>query len=402
MIMRWRKFIIRNVIIVTLLAAIISLVLPHKFKSTATILPPTSEQSGMLGFLTMNLPGDIAGLSRFMGGLPGLSSPSDLYAAIMQSSRIKNTIIRKYDLKKEFKVKTMHDAGKALDKIVSISVSMEGIIAVSVTYKNKYLATDIANSFVEELDKFNTETAMTVGKRYRIFIEKRLKESTDSLAQAEEALKGFQEKHRTVALDKELEAAIETIAQLKSQIIIYEVQKGAWEAAGQADNPYLANINRELRELKKQLARIEFGGEGKEGKEYGAGFAVPFSQLPGVSLEYARLFRDLKIQEVIYELLTQQYEQAKIMELKDTPSIQILDKASPPEKRSWPKRKLIVAFAFLLSLFASIPLAFLLEYLNAVRNEPEEHKVAVHVVRTLSADFKTFISRISNFFRKKH
>jgi uncharacterized protein involved in exopolysaccharide biosynthesis len=385
-----------------LLAAIISLILPHKFTATATILPPTSEQGGMLGFLTMNLPGDIAGLSRFMGGLPGLSSPSDLYAAIMQSSRIKNSIIRKYNLKKEFRVKTMHDASKALEQIARVSVSMEGIIAVSVTYKDKNLATEIANSFIEELDNFNTETAMTVGKRYRIFIEKRLRESTDSLALAEETLKNFQEKHRTVALDKELEAAIETIAQLKSQIILFEVQKGAWAAAGQVDNPYLANINRELRELKKQLTRIEFGGEGKGSKEYGAGFSVPFSKLPEISLEYARIYRDLKIQEVIYELLTQQYEQAKIMELKDTPSIQILDKASPPEKRSWPKRALIVIFAFLLSLFASIPLVFLLEYFDAVRNEPEEHQVAVHVFKTLSADFKALKSRISTFFRKKH
>lgn len=349
----------------------------------------------------MNLPGDIAGLSRFMGGLPGLSSPSDLYAAIMQSSRIKNTIIRKYDLKKEFKVKTMHDASKALDKISKIDISMEGIISVSVTYKNKYLATDIANSFIEELDKFNTETAMTVGKKYRIFIEKRLEESTDSLAQAEETLRKFQEEHRTVAIDKEMEAAIETIAQLKSQIILYEVQKGAWAAAGQIDNPYSVEISREIRELKKQLARIEFGDKVQGKSEYGVGFSVPFSQLPEVILDYARLYRDVKILEVIYELLTQQYEQARIMELKDTPTLQILDKASPPEKRSWPKRTIIVIFAFLMSLFVSLPLVFLMEYLHDLRTKPEEHQVAIHILKELSTDFKEFRSKVGRLLRKK-
>ena len=188
-IMRWRKFILRNVIIVTLLAAVISLLMVHQFTATATILPPSSDQGSMLGLMSMGLPSDLVGLSKFAGGLPGLSSASDLYAAIMQSARIKNAIIKKYNLKEVFKAKTMHDASKALDEITDIAVSIEGIVSVSVTYKNKYLAADIANSFIEELDRFNTETAMTVGKKYRMFVEQRLKENIDTLALVEEKLK---------------------------------------------------------------------------------------------------------------------------------------------------------------------------------------------------------------------
>lgn len=401
--MKWRHFIVRNVFIVSVLAIIISLLLPNKYTATATMLPPNLEQQAMLGMLSGNIPTGLAGLASMGGLLPGVSTPSDLFAAIMESKRIKGEIIEKYNLKKEFKTKTMIDAYKALDKITDIEISIEGIVSVNVTYKNRYLAADIANSFVEELDKFNTETTMTVGKKYRIFIEQRLKDTEDTLTQTESALRNFQEKHRTVALDVEIESAIQTIAKLKSQIILLEVKKGALSSSSQYNNPYLYDINKELRELKKQLSKIEFGEPDTTKKEFGAGFSVPFVKLPEVALEYARLFRDVEIQTAIYGLLTQQYEQAKIMELKDTPTVQVLDKAQVPEKKSYPRRSLIVIFAFLFSLLANVPLIFLLEYLTDIKTRPTNHTFATQFSSDLSSDFvalKQFIRKI--FMHKKH
>jgi tyrosine-protein kinase Etk/Wzc len=403
-VMKWRYFVARNVIIVTILTIVISLLLPNKFTATATILPPNPEQEAMFGFIPGLTPGGLsAGFSSMLTGVvPGVTTPSDLYATIMTSSRIKREIIKKYNLKKIFKSKTMTDAFKALDEITETEISPEGIIAVAVTHKDKQLATDIANSYVEELDKFNTEIAMTVGKRYRIFIEERLTEAQDTLVTAEDALKKFQQKHHTVALDVEIQAAIETIAQLKSQIILYEVQKGAWSAAGQPDNPYLANINRELRELRKQLSKIEFGRQEKNTREFGAGFSVPFSDLPEVSLEYVRLFRDVKVQEAIFELLTQQYEHARIMEVKDTPTVQYLDKARVPEKKSWPRRSLIVIFVFFFSMLASVPLVFLLEYMEEVKAKPAKHTFAVRFFNDLSNDFAKMKMLTRKILRRKN
>ncbi|MEO0226692.1 MAG: GNVR domain-containing protein [candidate division WOR-3 bacterium] len=401
-ILKWRIFIIRNVFIVTLLGILISIILPVKYTATATILPPSQEQTTMLGIISMGVPSELASLAKFAGGVPGLSSPSDLYAAIMKSSRIKSEIINKYNLKKEFRVKTMYEASKALDEITKISVSLEGIISVEVTYKNKFLAADIANSYVEELDKFNTTISMTVGKKYRLFVEQRLNETKDSLNKAEEALRKFQEEHRTVALDIEIQNAIETIAKLKSEIILREVQKGAVASASGLSNPYVANIEQELRELKRQLARIEFGTQDTTKKEFGAGFSVPFSRLPELSLEYARLLRDVKVQEAVYELLAQQYEQAKIMELKDTPTVQYLDKASPPERKSWPKRSYIVIFAFILGLSVNILLVFFLEYYNDIKNNPPKHTIAIQILKTLSFDATVLRSKIWKLLRKQN
>ncbi len=391
--LKWRYFIIKLVLITTIASVVISLIITPKFTATATILPPSSEQLTMMGMLAGNITGNIAGLAK-MGGLTGMVTPSDLFAAIMHSGRIKGKIIKRFDLMKEFAVKTFSDASKQLDAITDINVSPEGLISVAVTYKNKYLAADIANAYIEELDKFNRETAMTTGKKYRIFIEKRLKETEDSLTRAEESLRNFQEKHRTIALDTEIEKAIETIATLKSQIILKEVQKGA---AGGISNPYTRSIDQELRALRKQLAKIEFGGKTKRKNEFGAGFSVPLSRLPEVSLEYARLLRNVKVQEAVYELLTQQYEQAKIMEVKDTPTVEILDKASPPEKKSYPKRSGIVLFCAVMSLLTSIILAFFFEYLEQMKKVSEWQEI----YNIIKQDFVKVKEQLFRFFTRK-
>lgn len=399
-IVKWRVFLVRNVLIIVLIAIVISFLLPKRFTAKATILPPSSQQQGILGMFSGGIAAGLSAAALAQGGLPGMVTPSDLYAAIMNSASIRGKIIRDFGLQKEFRTKTMDDTYKALDKIVRISVSPEGIISVSVTYENKLLATEIANAFVNELDRFNTETAMTVGKKYRIFIEQRLKETQDSLQTAEESLRTFQEENRTVSLDAEMQAAIETIAQLKSQIIMYEVQKGAWSSAGQTDNPYLHNINRELSALRRQLSKIEIGGptEGKTG--FGAGFAVPLMRLPEVALKYARLYRDVKVQVAIYELLAQQYEQAKIMELKDTPTVQFLDRASPPEKRSFPRRKLIVILAFIFSSIFSVIFIFTAEYVNKIKQNKELFSKWQYITGELKSDYISFKSKIKKWRKK--
>ncbi|KPJ68658.1 hypothetical protein AMJ44_05840 [candidate division WOR-1 bacterium DG_54_3] len=397
-IIKWRRFIVRNVVLICIAAAIISLLLTQKYTATATILPPNPNQEAMFGVMSTLMPSSAASSfsSLLSGMVTGVTTPSDLYATIMISSRIKREIIRKYNLEEEFKAKTMHDAFEALDEITKTSISPEGIISVSITYKDKNLATDIANSYVKELDKFNTQTTMTVGKRFRIFIEQRLKETTDSLTKAEDDLRNFQEKHKTIVLDAEIESAIQTIAELKSRIMLLDVRKGALSSSSQLDNPYLREINKELRELRKQLAQIEFGEKQRDTKEFGVGFSVPFSQLPEVSQEYVRLLREVKIQEAIFELLTQQYEQAKIMELKDTPTVQFLDMAYVPEKRSFPRRTLIVVLTFLISIFIHIPLVFLLEYINDIKTMPGRHTSTEKFISEISKDYK----ELTNFVKR--
>lgn len=396
-----RLFIIKTFLAITLSAAVISLLVPSKYTATTTILPPSSQQESMFGLMGASLAGNLGNFSGLAGMLPGATSVSDLFAAILESGTIVGKIMHKYDLKKVFKTKSTYDASKMLKDITNIRVSPEGIIVVSVTWKDKQLAADIANSYVEELDQFNTETAMTVGKRYRIFIEQRLKETTDTLVKAEEALRQFQEKHRIIALEVEIESAIATIADLKRQILLLEVKKGTLSSSSQIDNPHLYNINREIRELKRQLSKIEFGNMKENKGEFGAGFSVPLSKLPEVSLEYARLYRDVEVQQVIFEVLTQQYEQAKIMELKDTPTVQVLDKASPPEKRSSPKRRQIVTLAALFSLILGVSVSFFQEWFDHLKTRPDEYVKLVDIRTKLKTDLHNLKFKLLRIFKSR-
>ncbi len=396
-----RYFIIKTVVSVTITAMIISLLIRPKYTATANVLPPNIQQETMFSLLQGGIGSNLGGLSSLGGILPGASTPSDLFAAILKSGTISSKIIYKYDLKNIFEARTMDDTHKMLKSITKIGVTPEGIISISVTWHDKYLAADIANSFVEELDKFNTETAMTAGKKYRIFIEQRLADNVDTLQQAEENLRSFQESHRTIALEEEIISAIQTIAELKSQIILLEVQKGSMSSSSNLSNPYLYNINKELRELKKQLKKIEFGDKDTTTMEFGAGFSVSFSELPEVALEYARLVRDVEVQSAIFTLLTQQYEQAKIMELKDTPTVQYLDRASPPERKSSPKRGRIVIFSAIAGLFLAIVASFMMESFEQLKNQSVEYKNWIEIFNKIGKDLQKIKIKISLFFRAR-
>lgn len=381
---KWRKFIIKTTVLVVILVILGSFLLKSKYTASTTILPPNMQQGIMMGLMTSGISSEISALARMGGLFPGVTNVSDLFAAIMKSSRIMGVIIDKYSLKCVFNARTGEDAMKALNEITNIRVTSEGIISVSVTYKDKKLVADIANSYVEELDKFVTATAMTSGKKYRIFIEQRLKETEKNLSAAEDSLRNFQEKNRTVALDVEVKNVIETIAKLKGEIILRQVQKGAWSSISQSDNPYIRNIDNELNEYIKELDKIEFGG--LSGKQFGVGFSVPLSKLPKVTLDYARLVRDVKVQETVFELLTEQYEQAKIIEAKDTPTVQVLDYASPPEKKSWPRRSRLLIVTFVLTFIISCIAAFLFEYIQHLKQQPELYNVIVRNKKLIADD----------------
>jgi len=96
---------------------------------------------------------------------------------------------------------------------------------------------------------------------------------------------------------------------------------------------------------------------------------VPLSQFPARATAYTRALRDVKIQEAIYEFVTQQFEQYRILELRDTPVLQVLDPGAPAEKRYKPIRWLICSVATLLAFAFSCLLAFILDSAAALRRD---------------------------------
>jgi len=200
----------------------------------------------------------------------------------------------------------------------------------------------------------------------RVFIEKRLNEAKIELTKAEEAIKAFQEGNRAVKLDDQSRAILEAIGTVKGQLMAKEVELQAMLSYATPNNPQAEILKTQVEELTEKLREL---GEGKKklGNPSSQDIFIPTAKIPDLALRYARLLREAKVQQTLYELLTQQYEMARIQEAKDTPTVQVLDEAKVPELKSKPSKRQIVMLSAITAGFFAIFLAFFLEYVEKVR-----------------------------------
>lgn len=350
-------------------AAIVSLLMTPIYQAKVTIMPIESS-GGRLSSALRSL-----GSVPFVGGmLPSIGGASaNKLEAVLKSRTMAEDVIQSLDLIKilfeepQDEPPSLQDAVRSLTGITKFADDKKGLISISVEYKDPGIAADIANQFTVALKRFLNENALSMAKRNRIFIENQLKKVKEELQDAEEAMKNFQTNKKIVSMDAQTEASITALANLKAQITEKEVQLGVIKNFSTPSNPDVITIKDELRELKKQLAMLESKGSNPEADAFPS-----LSEAPKLGLQYIRLKRKALTQGKLYELLTQQYEIAKIDETKEDIAFQVIDKAIPPEKRIKPKRRLNVMLAGVVSLFAGIFLVFFLEYLGNLKKLKEE------------------------------
>jgi tyrosine-protein kinase Etk/Wzc len=367
LVLRWRRLLLVNSIVAAVLTlALMLLFFPNWFTATTSIMPP-EKNVGSLGLATGMLPSGLTSLLSGSGlALPGLASPSDLYASILRSRTVCMAVIDEHNLKEVYKAKLDTDALVELHARTSVLVNPEGIIVLSYDDTDPWRAAVVANSFVEELNRVNQENLVSKARAMREFIEKRLNESIVDLTTAEENLETFQKDHNAVALDEQVKAAINAIADLRGQLVIAEIELGVMKRSLSPDNMKYKTQEFKIEQIKEQLEKLEKGDTAHPDSSV---LSVPMSQAPELGLTYARLMRELKIQETIFELLKQQYEQARIQEMRDTPTVQVLDPARAPEKKSRPKRVMTAAMAGIMSFGLTLFLVIGLEFIERQKSE---------------------------------
>ena len=216
------------------------------------------------------------------------------------------------------------------------------------------------------------ENSISLAKRNRIFLGKQLETTKADLKKAEDELRSFQtDKKLAAVMDAQAESSIKALAELKAQIIAREVQLGALREFATRANPDVKRAEDEIRELSQQLMRLEKGSKNLQ-KDESIGAFIPLSEAPTVGLQYARLKRDVLIQQKVFELLTQQFELAKIEEAKDDVAFQVIDPAIAPEKKLRPKIAQNIALAAAVSLFLSIFLVFFVEYVTKQKEKGQK------------------------------
>lgn len=355
-----KRFIMFFVGAVFIISAVLSLLLPKAYTATTKILLPkenTSIASAMLGQL-----GPLIGAA---GKDLGIRSPNDMYVAMLRSRTVADDLVDRFSLMSVYHKKFRVDAQKRLDAATEISAGRDDVITISVEDRNPRRAADIANGYVEELAKLTKTLAVTDASKRRLFFEQEVKTASDELASAEDALKRTEEKTGIIQLDSQAKAMVQGFAELRAQLAAKEVQVQAMKSFAAPENPDLLRAEQEVAALRAELARLERGGSGSSLTD------VTLEKVPAAGLEYVRRLRDVKYRETLWELLTKQYEIARIDESKDAAIVQVLDNAVPPEKRSWPPRTALVLASTLLALLVAISAAFVMEWLQKAYEDPQ-------------------------------
>ena len=343
-----------------LLVMVMSLLAPKIYEASASILPPVAEPSGGgMGAAAALLGGQ--GMSISLPGMP--ATPVDLFVAMLKSKTMAEGLVQRFTLMQVYQSKAEEDAVRALEGSTRITTSKEKVIKVTVEAQDPQLAADLANGYLEGLDKLNRALAVTKAGQNRLFVGRRLADTKVDLAAAEDALVAFQSKNKTVALDQQAAAALRAAAEIQGRISADEVRLQVMQNFLTPENPEAVKLTLEIQQLKRQLHMLESGNGGK-GMAPGDRLHPAFSSVPTLGVELARLMRDLKVQETLYAMLASQYEQAHLAEARDTPTVQVLDRAKPSFRAIRPSVRLNMMVAGTTALVIGILLAFFLEYLE--------------------------------------
>jgi tyrosine-protein kinase Etk/Wzc len=360
-VVKHKRLILSITLSAAIITAIISLILPPVYRAETKILPPQQGSSSLVGMLSqMPIVPEIASNTL------GLKNTADLYIGILKSRTLADRIIDRFDLMKLYDKKYREDArNELLGVLGATSDRKSGIITISVEDKDPKRAADMANAFVDELMNLTQGLAVTEAAQRRLFFEEQLKGTKAALTKAEENLKGFQERSGAINVEDQAKAVIDSIANIRAQIAAREVQLKVMKTYATAQNPDLQKVEEELRGLNEQLSRLESKG-GKNSDPL-----MPTGNMPKIGTEYIRKLRDLKFNETLFELLSKQYEAAKLDEARDAAIIQVIDEALPPERKTKPKRRLMVMLATFAGFFFSIFVAFFMEYKEKSSSNPE-------------------------------
>jgi len=328
---RGKKTIFTISLVSMAIATVVAFLLPLRYTSSTSFVPPTlNNASSMSSVLAGQL--SSLGASDMVGSL---KNPGDVYAGILRSRSIASELVRdkRFDLMHVYKVKKESQAEKILGNNTVVTVDIKSsIVTVDVTDKSPERARDLANAYMDALRQTNGRLALSQSSQRRLFFGQQLEKEKDDLEDAEVELKKTEEQSGLIAPSGQTETEIRTIAETQAAVAAREVQLAGLRDSATEQNPEVIRLKSEIADLQGQLVRLQ-SGSGK-----GSIAAIPTSKVPELQLEYVRKEREVKYHEALFDMLSRQYEAARLDEARDAPVLQVLDPASYPDTKSSPVR----------------------------------------------------------------
>ena len=340
-----RRAIFRTTVLAVIVGLIVSLSLPKIYTGRAVILTPQKPIS-----VSDMLAGDLAGLVGLTSASDalGLTDPNSVYVAMLTSDTVADSIIDQFHLASLYKSATHVETVKTFEDNLTVTSGQNGTITIEFEDKDPNRAAAVANAVVEQLQQLTQRLALDEAAQRRQFFGSQFKVAQQELARAEDELKQSQETSGMLNLDKQTEAIVESVAMLKGQIAAQEILIRGMKAYATDRNPSVVVAQQQLAGMKTQLNDLERRHQSGNGDIF-----VSTKNIPASGLTFLRRLRDVKYYEAVFEALGRQYEAAVIDEATSGSVMQVVDKATPPDKKTKPKRALIVLGFLFLGFFGS-------------------------------------------------
>lgn len=362
---RFRWFLFWFVFLITVAATSYALLTTKWYKSTASVLP--AEKTDFLSAFS-----GLSALAKNFSPAKGLAaltgtSEFDRYMAILKSSTMTDDVITKFNLRKEYDLENAYyeKVVKTYASNLEIEVQDEGNLTVGFYDKDPQRAADVANYMIDRLNEINTRLSVANAKTNREFIEKRYLQNVGDINRLEDQMKAFQIKYGVIAVPQQIEATIKAMTIIYGELAQKEIEYNVLKRTYGENNPLTLKANVETEELRKQI-NLQNAVTGNSDRSLK--LLIPFKEAPGLSNEYLKIYRDLEIQYKILEFVQPLYEQAKVEEVRNSPSVLVLDKAAPADRKAKPKGSLYAVLSFFLSLGVAYFIIFtrvlLLKYKN--------------------------------------
>jgi tyrosine-protein kinase Etk/Wzc len=369
---RRRRMVIALAVAAGLIAGIMGFIIPTTYETTLTIMPP--DQSSPLGGMGGGIQSTLAMLQVGFATI----ATSDLYADMIRSRSVLKYAIDKLDLISAFGI-TEKDSLKAntfalqqLQGDVAVSTANNGLITITVQAHTGYFpdktakaaaqrrVAAIGNALAEGLDKVNREKNTSRARQTRIYLEQQVAATSAQMEKASADLSQFQSSHLAIDVSEQMKAGIEAAGTLQGQLLAREIALGVALQSMRPNNPEVQALQSEVAELRKKLHGFQFGdseaGVSKDPLDVG------LDKMPELGRVYAGFLREVKIQETVFELLTEQLYRARIQETQDVPVVQLLDSATVPAFKKSPVIRKIGFVAGLMGLLLGIFIAYAAEW----------------------------------------
>lgn len=367
------------------ISTVIALLIPNSYESSVRIMPPDpmGNAGSMLGAIAGKANPELIAMAS---SLLGVKSSGALYVDLFRSRTVQDRVIDRLNLQKVYWIRYKQDARKKLDHRTDVTEDRKSnVITLAVEDHSPERARDIAQAYVEELNGLLARVSTSSARRERMFIEQRLVQCRADLEDAEKQFSAFASKNTTLDIKEQTKAMVASAAELQGQLIASESELQSLEQIYTPNNVRVRSLRARIEELKRQLQNIHGTDASLASDSTSADELYPsIRKLPLLGVEWADLYRRTKIQETVYELLNQQYELARIQEAKEIPTINVVDPANVPEKKSWPPRLLIILGLTILSLVVAVVKISTDEKIRNMQEDDPRRKMAMRASEGLA------------------